>query len=65
MRTSVRRFTRLTDAFSKKAGNHATALALCFIRARTREVDANAAPAAGIADPVWSMSEIVALADSN
>jgi hypothetical protein len=30
MRMSIRRFTRLTNAFSKKVGNHAAAVALWF-----------------------------------
>jgi hypothetical protein len=31
MRTSMRRFTRLTNAFSKKLDNHHHALALYFV----------------------------------
>jgi hypothetical protein len=31
MRMSMRRFTRLTNAFSKKIENHEAAIALCFM----------------------------------
>jgi IS1 family transposase len=31
MRMSIRRFTRLTNAFSKKIENHATAVAIWFM----------------------------------
>jgi len=69
MRMSMRRFTRLTNAFSKKVDNHAAALALYFMYYNYGRVHQTLkmtpAMAAGIANHVWSIDEIVALADSN
>jgi len=66
MRMSMRRFTRLTNAFSKKVENHAAAVALHFIHynfARVhRTLRITPAMAAGISDHVWSYEEIAALA---
>lgn len=72
MRMCMRRFTRLTNAFSKKLENHVLALALYFMHynfARPHKSLANPYPttpamAAGVADHVWSIGEIVSLADS-
>jgi len=69
MRMSMRRFTRLTNAFSKKIENHICAVALYFMHynfARPHKSLANPYPrtpamAAGVADHVWSMEEIVSL----
>jgi IS1 family transposase len=69
MRMSMRRFTRLTNAFSKKLENHMHALALYFMYynfARTRKSLSKPYPttpgmAAGITDHVWAVGEIVAL----
>ena len=66
---SMRRFTRLTNAFSKKLENRIYALALYFMHynfARTHKTLANPYPrtpamAAGISDHVWSVEEIVNL----
>jgi IS1 family transposase len=71
MRMSMRRFTRLTNGFSKKLDNHMAAIALHFLHynfARPHTTLANPYPrtpamAAGIADHVWSMTEIAALLD--
>jgi len=71
MRMSMRRFTRLTNAFSKKLENHEYALALYFMHynfARTHKSLANPYPrtpamASGIADHIWTIEEIVGLAD--
>ena len=69
MRMSMRRFTRLTNAFSKKAQNHIAAMAVYFMFynfARVHQtLKTTPAVAAGIADHAWSISEIVALLDSN
>jgi len=69
MRMSMRRFTRLTNAFSKKLENHEYALALYFMHynfARTHKSLSNPyattpAMAAGVSDHVWTIEEIVKL----
>jgi hypothetical protein len=65
MRMSMRRFTRLTNAFSKKVENHAAAVALHFIYYNFARIHKTLritpAMAAGVADHVWSMEEIAAL----
>jgi len=67
MRMSIRRFTRLTNAFSKKVENHAHAVALHFMHynfARIHQsLRVTPAMEAGISDHVWSLEEIAALAD--
>jgi IS1 family transposase len=71
MRMGMRRFTRLTNGFSKKVANHAAAVALHFMYvnyARPHKSLANPYPrtpamAAGIADHVWTCEEIAALLD--
>jgi IS1 family transposase len=71
MRMGMRRFTRLTNAFSRKARNHAAAVALHFMYvnfARPHKSLANPYPrtpamAAGIADHVWTLEEMAALLD--
>ena len=54
MRMSVRRFTRLTNAFSKKVDNHCHALALYFVFynfvRRHQTLRVSPAMAAGISD---------------
>lgn len=69
MRMGMRRFTRLTNAFSKKAENHAAAVSLHMMHynfARVHQtLKTTPAVAAGVADHVWSIEEIVALLDSN
>jgi len=65
MRMSMRRFTRLTNAFSKKWENHAAMVALYFMYYNFRRVHqtlrVTPAMEAGIADHVWSIEEIVGL----
>lgn len=69
MRMSMRRFTRLTNAFSKKLENHIYAIALYFMHynfARSHKSLANPYPktptmAAGITNHVWTIEEIVKL----
>lgn len=67
MRMGMRRFTRLTNAFSKKVENHAHAVALYFVHynfARIHQtLRVTPAMAAGLADHVWSLEEIVGLLD--
>jgi IS1 family transposase len=67
MRMSMRRFTRLTNAFSKKVENHAHAVALHFMWYNFGRVHqtlrCTPAMRAGVADHVWSVEEIVGLLD--
>jgi len=67
MRMSMRRFTRLTNAFSKKVDNHRAAVALYFVYYNFGRVHqtirVTPAMEAGIANHVWSVEEIVALLD--
>jgi IS1 family transposase len=66
MRMSMRRFTRLTNAFSKKIENHAAAVALHFIHYNFARIHKTLritpAMAAGISDHIWSYEEIAGLA---
>jgi len=69
MRMGMRRFTRLTNGFSKKIENleHAVALHLMYYNFGRIHKTLRATPAmeAGISDHVWSLEEIAGLADSN
>jgi IS1 family transposase len=65
MRMQIRRFTRLTNAFSKKVENHEAAVALHFMHynfARVHQtLRVTPAMAAGVSDHVWTLAEIVNL----
>jgi IS1 family transposase len=67
MRMSMRRFTRLTNAFSKKVENlaHAVALHFMFYNFGRIHQTLRVTPAmeAGISDHVWSLEEIAALTE--
>lgn len=69
MRMGMRRFTRLTNAFSKKVENHAAMVSLHFMFynfARPHSsLGKNTTPAmaAGVADHVWTVQEIAGLLD--
>jgi len=68
MRMGMRRFTRLTNAFSKKFENHFHMIALYtlfynFARIH-KTVKVSPAMAAGIADTLWSMEDIAALCEA-
>jgi IS1 family transposase len=71
MRMHMRRFTRLTNGFSKKIENHSAAVAIHFMYynfARPHKTLADPYPrtpamAAGVADHVWTLTEIAALLD--
>lgn len=69
MRMSMRRFTRLTNAFSKKIENHCHALALYFVYYNFvkihKSLRVTPAMAAGLSENLWSMHDIVALIDTN
>jgi IS1 family transposase len=68
MRMHMRRFTRLTNAFSKKFENRCHMVALYtvfynFCRIH-KSLKVTPAMAAGVTDRLWSMEEIVALIDA-
>lgn len=67
MRMSMRRFTRLTNAFSKKIENHEHAIALHFMYYNFCRVHQTLgetpAMRAGVADKVWKIEDIVNLLD--
>ena len=61
----MRRFTRLTNAFSKKVENHAWSVALFttfynFVRIH-RTLRVTPAMAAGVSQKLWSMDDVVAM----
>jgi len=68
IRMQNRRFTRLTNAFSKKLDNHIHALALYFAFYNFcrihKSLRVTPAMAAGITDRLWSMDDIVAKIDA-
>lgn len=68
MRMGMRRFTRLTNAFSKKVENHAYAVALHFMHynyVRTHKtLRMPPAMAAGLASRPWEVEDIVALVEA-
>ena len=68
LRMHMRRFTRLTNGFSKKFENHAAAVAIhfCFYNfARVHQtLRVTPAMAAGVSDHVWEIEEIVALLEA-
>jgi hypothetical protein len=62
-RLTIRRFTRLTNAHSKKLENHGAAVALHFAHYNLVRVHqtlrCTPAMAAGVASTVWSMGELL------
>jgi len=69
MRMGMRRFTRLTNGFSKKVENHAAMVSLHFMAYNFLKThgslgkNTTPAMAAGVADHVWTPEEIAALLD--
>lgn len=74
LRTTTRRFTRLTTAYSRKAENHAHAVSLAFMAYNfctphstlTRErggIKCTPAMAAGVTDRVWKIEDVLARMD--
>src|SRR6185437_12184346 len=65
MRMQMRRFTRLTNAFSKKIENHANAVALHFMFYNFcrihKTLRVTPAMAAGLTDRLWSIDDIAKL----
>ena len=68
MRMQMRRFTRLTNAFSKKLENHGHHLALYFMYYNFcrihQTVRVTPAMQAGLSDHVWSMEDLVEMVNA-
>ena len=67
MRMNMRRFTRLTNAFSKKVENHAHAVALHFmfynfVRIH-KTLRVTPAMQAGLTKKLWEVEDLVKLAE--
>lgn len=69
MRMSMRRFTRLTNAFSKKVENLVHAVSLHFMHynfcQKHQTLGMTPAEAAGVADHRWTIEELIGLLGSN
>jgi hypothetical protein len=69
VRMGNRRFTRLTNAFSKKMENHTLHAAIHFMHYNFCRIHTTlrVTPAmeAGLTDHVWTLEEVVALIDSH
>ena len=67
MRMGMRRFTRLTNAFSKKLENHIASIAIHYMHYNFCRVHqtlrVTPAMEAGIADHVWSISELLSICE--
>jgi IS1 family transposase len=74
MRMNIRRFTRLTNAFSKKAQNHAYAVSVFYfiynfgrahgtLTKAAKGIKTTPAMASGLTDHVWSIEEMLGLMD--
>ena len=68
MRMGMRRFTRLTNAFSKKAENHTLMVSLHFMHYNFSRIHktlrVTPAMQAGVTDRLWSIEDIVDLVDA-
>jgi hypothetical protein len=69
MRMQMRRFTRLTNAFSKKFENHMHMLALYtvwynFVKQHKTLKGLSPAMAAGLSDTLWSMTDLAGIVDA-
>lgn len=69
MRMHSRRFTRLTNGFSKKIENHSYAVALHFMYynfvRQHQTLRVSPAMAAGVTDKLWTVEDIVALIEAD
>lgn len=69
MRMHMRRFTRLTNGFSKKLENHHYAVALHFMYynyvRQHQTLRVSPAMAAGVTDKLWNVEDIVALVEAD
>ena len=68
VRTHLRRYTRLSNGFSRKIENHAAAVALYYFSYNLirihRSLRVTPAMAAGVTDRLWDVSDLVALLEA-
>lgn len=68
VRMGVRRYTRLTNAFSRKIENHSAAVALYYFAYNFinihRTLRTTPAMAAGVTDRLWEVSDLVAILEA-
>jgi hypothetical protein len=68
MRMSIRRFTRLTNAFSKKLENHALSVALHYMHYNFcrihKTLRVTPAMAAGVTDRLWDMNDLADMVEA-
>jgi len=68
MRMQMRRFTRLTNAFSKKFENHMHMVALSvwynFVKQHKTLKGLSPAMAAGLSETLWSMTDLAEMVDA-
>lgn len=68
MRMHMRRFTRLTNGFSKKVANHEASIALHFMYYNFvkmhKTLNCTPAMAAGVTDKLWEMSDVVSMIEA-
>ncbi len=67
MRMGIRRFTRLTNAFSKKLANHVHALSIYFMHYNFVRIHqtlrVTPAMEAGVTDRLWSLEDVDEIVD--
>jgi hypothetical protein len=65
----IRRYTRLTNAFSRKMENHAAAVALYYFSYNLVKIHGTLrvtpAMAAGVTNRLWEVSDLVALLEAS
>jgi hypothetical protein len=68
MRMNIRRFTRLTNAFSKKLENHALSVALHYMHYNFcrihKTLRVTPAMAGGVTDRLWSIGDMLGVLEA-
>ena len=64
MQMHMRRFTRLTNGFSKKVENHEASIALHFMYYNFVKIQCTPAMAAIVTAKLWEMTDVVAMIEA-